>query len=131
MATVSLVGMPGVGKSTVGVVLAKRLALSFIDTDLVIQEREGCTLQQTLEMDGYGALRAIEQEVVLALQCDDAVVATGGSAVYSAQAMAHLSRQGPGVYLRARGDILCARSVVLPHAILDLVVPGSNLSEAE
>ncbi len=97
--TISLIGMPGAGKSTVGVVLAKLAGLRFIDTDIDLQVRAGAPLQQILERDGYQQLRALEQDVLLALDLQGAVVATGGSAVYSAAAMHRLRQAGPVVYL--------------------------------
>ena len=101
--TVSLIGMPGVGKSTVGVLLAKLLGLGFLDTDLEIQLRERATLQEILQRSGYLELRAIEEEILLDVELQERVIATGGSAVYSLSAMARLAAAGPIVYLR--GDI--------------------------
>ena len=77
--TISLIGMPGAGKSTVGVILAKLTGLRFVDTDLDIQVRENATLQQILEQHGYLHLRAIEQEVLLGITLDHAVISTGGT----------------------------------------------------
>lgn len=94
-----LIGMPGSGKSTVGVLLAKRLGLGFIDTDLLIQQEAGCTLQRIVDGDGYRALREIEEQVLMKLAVSDQVISTGGSAVYSAQAMAHLQTGGKVVFL--------------------------------
>ena len=91
--------MPGSGKSTVGVLLAKVLAWDFVDTDLLIQRRADRTLQTILDQDGYLALRQLEAEVLLGLKCTSCVIATGGSAVYSAAAMAHLKTLGPLVFL--------------------------------
>lgn len=96
-----LIGMPGSGKSTVGVLLAKQLSLGFIDTDLLIQSREGRPLQQIVDSDGYLALRRIEEEVLLALHCCNHVIATGGSAAYSIAAMRHLKAGGTVVFLHA------------------------------
>ena len=97
--TISLIGMPGAGKSTVGVVLAKLSGLRFVDTDLEIQQREQATLQAILEQSGYLRLRAIEQEVLLHSNLDNAVISTGGSVVYSAAVMRRLRAAGPVVYL--------------------------------
>ena len=101
--------MPGAGKSTIGVLLAKALGLDFVDTDVLIQVRQGRTLEQILEQDGYLALREIEARVLLDLQPKNAVIATGGSAVYSAAAMRHLKRFGPVVYLQADVTTLLQR----------------------
>jgi len=94
-----LIGMPGCGKSTVGVVLAKLLGRAFVDTDLCIQQWAGRTLQQIVDTDGYLALRDIEEQTICALDCLDAVVATGGSAPYSERAMCHLKAHGSVVFL--------------------------------
>ncbi len=95
-----LIGMPGSGKSTVGVLLAKRLALGFVDTDLLIQAAAGRTLQAIVDDDGYRVLRGIEERVLLDLNLEHHVIATGGSAVYSAEAMAHLRQNSTIVFLQ-------------------------------
>lgn len=99
--SIILIGMPGAGKSSVGVLLARLAGLRFVDTDLDIQVRAGATLEEILQRDGYRQLRRIEEEVLLDTALDRAVVATGGSAVYSERAMARLKGLGPVVYLRA------------------------------
>ncbi|MCB2218382.1 shikimate kinase [Desulfofustis glycolicus] len=96
-----LIGMPGSGKSTVGVILAKRLARPYLDSDILIQLVEGRTLQEIVDQDGYLVLREIEQRVLLDITCDHHVIATGGSAPYSALAMEHLKKNGVIVYLTA------------------------------
>lgn len=93
------IGMPGSGKSTIGVLVAKRLGMGFIDTDLLIQEQAGRTLQEIVDQDGYVALRLIEEQVLLALDIQNQVISTGGSAVYSDAAMQHLKRNGTVVFL--------------------------------
>lgn len=108
-ASVVLIGMPGAGKSTVGVLLAKHLGLRFVDTDILIQQRTGRRLQQILDEDGYRELRRLEEEAILALDARGAVVATGGSAIYSERAMRHLATGGAVVYLEAGCDLLAAR----------------------
>ena len=107
--TLSLIGMPGVGKSTVGVLLAKRLGLGFVDSDLEIQRRQNATLQHILERDGYRRLREIEEAVLLELPLKGFVVSTGGSVVYSGRVMDRLAHAGPVVYLRASCTLLEAR----------------------
>src|SRR6056297_151740 len=94
-----LIGMPGCGKSTVGVLLAKRLGLGFTDTDLIIQQHTGQTLQTIVDTRGYEALREVEAQVLQALDVRGHVISTGGSAVYSEAAMAHLSAHGVVVFL--------------------------------
>lgn len=95
-----LIGMPGAGKSTLGVLLAKQLSRPFIDTDLLIQEQAGCTLQYYLDRFGYVALRELEAQVVAQMDYGNAVVATGGSVVYSESAMAKLGTAGQCIYLK-------------------------------
>lgn len=99
-----LIGMPGAGKSTVGVVLAKSLGMRFIDTDILIQERTGRMLQAILDEDGPEAFGRIEEETVLSLHAEHAVIATGGSVVCSEDAMAHLKAGGVVVYLEITYD---------------------------
>ncbi|AHI28319.1 shikimate kinase [Marinobacter similis] len=94
-----LIGMPGSGKSTVGVLLAKRLGMGFVDTDLLIQEQVGRTLQAIVDEDGYQALRYVEEQVLLDLDVSAKVISTGGSAVYSDRAMQHLKANGVVVFL--------------------------------
>ncbi len=106
---VILIGMPGAGKSTVGVLLAKALSRDFIDTDLVIQARAGRRLQEILDSEGLEAFRAIEESAVLSLAPRGCVVATGGSVVYSEAAMRHLKRRGVAVYLALPVEALRAR----------------------
>ncbi|MEM8492631.1 MAG: shikimate kinase [Pseudomonadota bacterium] len=107
--TVSLIGMPGAGKSTVGVLLAKQLGLGFSDTDLHIQAREERTLQDILETEGYLRLRKIEEEVVMSVSLAGQVIATGGSVVYSDKAMQRLRGAGRIVYLKAGLETLRER----------------------
>lgn len=99
MRSVTLVGMPGAGKSTVGVLLAKKLGLDFVDTDLLIQVREAQTLQQIVDSQGYQHLRTVEESVISDTDFSGKVVATGGSAVYSEAAMRHLAGFGPIVFI--------------------------------
>ena len=96
-----LIGMPGAGKSTVGIILAKMMSLDFIDTDVLIQITEGRSLQDIVDTDGHMVLRAVEEKVLLDLHCSNHVIATGGSAVYSNAAMKHLSSGGILIFLDA------------------------------
>jgi len=100
LSSITLIGMPGAGKSSVGVLAAKRLVRRFVDTDLEIQEYAGRSLQEILDEDGYLALRALEEQVLLSADIDNAVVATGGSAVYSEHAMRRLRSVSRIVYLQ-------------------------------
>ena len=98
-----LIGMPGVGKSTVGVILAKQLGYDFIDADLVIQRREKQLLSDIIAQKGIDGFLKIENEVCLELAetANDVVVATGGSAVYGSGAMERMKQNGTVVYLEA------------------------------
>lgn len=91
--------MPGAGKSTVGVILAKATARQFVDTDALIEQSQQVPLQEIVDKQGHVALRSIEEQVLLDLDVRNHVIATGGSAVYSAPAMAHLKRDGLTVFL--------------------------------
>lgn len=95
-----LIGMPGCGKSTVGVLLAKSLLSDFIDTDLVIQNIYKKALCDIIAEDGIEAFKQKENAVLSTLSCENCVVATGGSAVYGETAMAHLKENGKIVYLK-------------------------------
>lgn len=104
-----LIGMPGAGKSTIGVVLAKRLGYRFVDSDLLIQESENRLLHEILEQDGIDGFNAIENRVNASIEMDWAVIATGGSAVYGAEAMDHLKSIGTVLYLRIPYEVLKER----------------------
>ena len=104
-----LIGMPGAGKSTLGVGLAKAIGYDFIDTDLLIQRQAGMTLGDYLHNHGYQALRRLEAEVIQGLDSTSTVIATGGSAVYSDEAMYHLKASGYVVYLQCTLDVLDGR----------------------
>jgi shikimate kinase len=91
--------MPGAGKSTVGVILAKLTSRDFIDTDVLIQISQGRLLQNIVDTEGYMALRRIEEDILLGLHCYNHVITTGGSAVYSHVAMEHLKSNGIVVFL--------------------------------
>lgn len=94
-----LIGMPGAGKSSIGVLLAKRLGYQYVDTDLLMQGEAHCRLQQIIAHHGLAAFKDLEERVVCALTPQRTVVATGGSVVYSEPAMAHLRQIGRVVYL--------------------------------
>lgn len=104
-----LVGMPGAGKSTLGVVLAKIMQKDFVDADLVIQKRCGKTLQYVIDHEGPEAFLALENSVLCGLQVENAIIATGGSAVYSSEAIEHLKTLGPVVYLEISYESLVDR----------------------
>lgn len=104
-----LIGMPGSGKSTVGVILAKLASLDFVDTDILIQMKTKKSLQEIVDTEGHLVLRSKEEEVLLTLDCNNKVVATGGSVVYSPAAMAHLKKNGIIVFLDVELATLLSR----------------------
>ncbi len=104
-----LIGMPGSGKSTVGIILAKMTSRDFIDTDVLIQVSQGRILQDIVDNDGYLLLRQIEEKELLALNCKHHVIATGGSAVYGPKAMKHLKSNGIIVFIDVDLQILESR----------------------
>ena len=125
---VVLIGMPGVGKSTVGVLLAKRLNFSFLDTDIYIQTREGKSLQELIQIYGAEGFCDIEQRCVLSLNVTFHVIAPGGSVVYRPKAMEHLRTNGLIFHLdleldrlKKRLDDIDARGVV--------IAPGQRLED--
>lgn len=147
-----LIGMPGSGKSTIGVILAKRTSHDFIDTDVLIQSAEQRSLQSILDTEGYLKLREIEARVLQGLQVENHVISTGGSAVYSADAMRHLADRGTLIYLDVSLDTLRKRitdyetrgiakrpeqsfeelfeeRTRLYRRYADLVVPGDGLNQ--
>ena len=104
-----LIGMPGVGKSTVGVVLAKALGYQFVDADLLIQEAEGKLLSELIEEHGTDGFIEIENRVNSQIQTHRSVIATGVSVVYGKEAMEHLKSIGTVVYLKQNLRVLQRR----------------------
>ena len=100
MKNIVLIGMPGAGKSTVGVILAKTRGMHFIDTDIVLQKKSGRLLQEIIDEEGPGAFLKKEEEMILSLHSRNAVIATGGSVVFSGRAVDHLKRDGIVIYLK-------------------------------
>ncbi|MDE7429759.1 MAG: shikimate kinase [Lachnospiraceae bacterium] len=99
MDNVILIGMPGAGKSTVGVVLAKKLGYAFVDADLVIQSREGKLLHEIISERGVEGFWKVEESVGESIEAHSTVIATGGSAVYGPKAMEHYKQIGTVIYL--------------------------------
>ena len=125
---VVLIGMPGVGKSTIGVLLAKQLGHSFLDTDILIQAAEGKTLQQLIQEQGISGFCDLEGEYILSVSVNSHVIATGGSVVYGKAAMGHLKADSVVIHLdlsldrlKKRLDDLDARGVA--------IAPGRDLSD--
>lgn len=109
MKNIVLIGMPGAGKSTVGVVLAKKMGMSFLDSDLVIQEQEGKKLHDLIREHGIEGFLEIEAHVNASLNPKTAVIATGGSAIYSDHAMQHLKSIAMICYLKLSYDSIKER----------------------
>jgi shikimate kinase len=125
---VILIGMPGVGKSTVGVLLAKRLNYSFLDTDIYIQTREGKSLQEIIQIHGAEGFCDIEERYILSVDVTSHVIAPGGSVVYRHAAMEHLRTDGIVMHLDLelprlikRLDDVNARGVV--------IAPGQKIED--
>ena len=100
MRNIVLIGMPGCGKSTVGVVLAKALGMDFVDSDLVIQSTMHATLAQLIEQHGDDGFRDIENRVNASIDVQNSIIATGGSVVYGKEAMRRLHENGLVVYIQ-------------------------------
>lgn len=109
MNNIVLIGMPGVGKSTVGVILAKLMGKAFTDTDLIIQSKTGMLLKDIIAKHGIDGFIALENTVCASLDLDNSVIATGGSVVYGEEAMRHLRSIGTVVYLKQDIDVLKKR----------------------
>lgn len=104
MSNIVLIGMPGCGKSTIGVILAKTIGVGFVDTDLIIQQRENRLLQDIIDTDGIEAFLDCEENAVKTVDCDNTVIATGGSVVYREDAINHLKKNGKIFYLNVPLD---------------------------
>ena len=100
MNNVTLIGMPGVGKSTLGVVLAKVMEYQFLDADLLIQKEEKRRLSLIIQEEGIEGFKAIENRVNASIEAENTVISTGGSVVYCEEAMQHLKSIGKVVYLK-------------------------------
>lgn len=119
-----LIGMPGAGKSTLGVVLAKILGMDFVDGDILIQNQVGNTLQKIIDAQGVDGFLQVENDVLAAVDVQNTVISTGGSAIYSDEAMRHLTDIGTVVYLdvsleelRSRLGSLHERGVVMHKGV--------------
>ncbi|MBA4693550.1 MAG: shikimate kinase [Congregibacter sp.] len=112
---ISLIGMPGSGKSTIGAALAARLDLELVDADGLIEAQEGLSLQQIMDSKGNAAFRAIEEQVLTSMPLFPSVISTGGSVIYSENIMARLGGVSTVVYLRARLDTIEYRVSLAPQ----------------
>ena len=125
---ITLVGMPASGKSTVGVLLAKRLGFSFVDVDIVIQEREKRLLKEIIAQEGLDGFMAVENRVNASLDVDRSVIAPGGSVIYGKEAMEHLREIGTVVYLRLPYEEVAERLGDLNARGVTLM-PGQTLAD--
>lgn len=128
MNTIILIGLPGAGKSTLGVILAKALGMHFIDTDIVIQDQTGRLLQDIINTDGVERFLEIEKECILSLNRPHAVISTGGSVVLSTRAMNQLKSDGMIVYLEISYDEMVRRlkNITTRGIVLE---PGQSLRD--
>lgn len=126
MRNIILIGMPGAGKSTVGVVLAKRMGYGFVDSDLVIQDKYGKLLQDLIEEYGTEGFRELENKVNAGIAVQKCVIATGGSAVYGKEAMEHFRKIGTVVYLKLPYEEIAERVGDLNARGVSLM-PGQTL----
>jgi shikimate kinase len=123
-----LIGMPGAGKSTVGVLLAKMTGRNFVDTDLCIQAGTGQSLQEIIAEQGLAGFRQVEEDYLMCLDMRGGVVATGGSVVYSEAGMGHLAATGPVIFLDVPLAELTAR--MTDHNTRGMVIePGMTLAD--
>ncbi len=106
---ITLIGMPGAGKSTVGHLLAEQLQYSFMDTDTLICRQQQRSLQDIVDKDGYLHLRQFEEQAILSIRVKKAIISTGGSAVYSARAMQYLSAMSKIIYLAVPYEVIAER----------------------
>ena len=123
-----LIGMPGVGKSTAGVVAAKLAGFQFLDTDLVIMQQDGRLLREIIEQDGVEGFLSTENRVNASIRTHNTVIATGGSVIFGAGAMFHLATIGAIVYLRATYETVASRVTNLKGRGVAMK-PGQTLRE--
>lgn len=128
MDNIILIGMPGSGKSTVGVVLAKALGLGFLDVDLLIQEREGALLQQLIDSRGVERFLDLERDAILSLGCRGTVIAPGGSCVCREESIVYMRELGTVVYLKLPLEDVTARIRNLSSRGVALS-PGQTLAD--
>lgn len=122
-----LIGMPGVGKSSVGVILAKILGYRFVDSDLLIQEQEGRLLYEIIDEQGIEGFIEVENRINASIECEKCIIATGGSAVYGTEAMEHLRSIGTVLYLKADYEDIKGRLGNL-HGRGVVLKPGQDLA---
>jgi shikimate kinase len=123
-----LIGMPGAGKSTIGVLLAKTMGMPFIDTDLLIQQQERRLLQDIINNTGIQSFLALEERAIMGLNVESHIIATGGSVIYSDAAVGHLKSQGVLFYLKHEYEEIEERiqNITTRGIVLN---PGQQLSD--
>lgn len=126
--SIILIGMPSCGKSTLGVLLAKRLGYRFIDSDLLIQETEGRLLHEIISERGNQGFLDVEERVNASITDKKAVIATGGSVIYGESAMQNLKSLGKVVYLKVPYDEMCHRLGDYSHRGV-VIKKGSTLAD--
>ena len=122
------VGMPASGKSTVGVIVAKVMGMNFIDSDIVIQQRENAKLNELIEEYGIDDFLKREEQALLSINVDNTVIATGGSAIYSDAGMKHLSNNATIIYLKVSLDNLKDRLTDLKTRGV-VIRPGESIEQ--
>lgn len=128
MNNITLIGMPGAGKSTVGVVLAKKLGYTFLDSDLLIQQQENKLLHEIIAEKGLNGFEQIENKVNSKIETNRSIIATGGSAIYGTEAMMHLKSISKVVYLKLDYEELLERLGDLEERGV-AIRPGQTLLE--
>ena len=129
MENISLIGMAGCGKSTLGKALSKELNVEFLDTDSLIEEKHQLTLEQIKTKYGYQFLRSEEENVIMNITSTIKIISTGGSAIYSDKSMLHLSKFSKIIYLDTPFDIIKNRIENGEDRGL-AVVPGTSIEDA-
>ena len=128
MNNITLIGMPGSGKTTIGVILARMAGMRFLDSDRLIERTEGRKLFEISDALGLEGFRAVENRVNASIEAENTVIAPGGSVIYGAEAMAHLRAIGQVVYLRLSYEAIEARLGDL-HARGVSIAPGQTLRD--
>lgn len=124
MKNIILIGMPGCGKSTVGVILAKIIGYSFLDSDLLIQEKDGRLLSEIISQEGLDGFNKIENKINASIDVSRSVIATGGSVIYGKEAMEHFKKIGIVVYIRLPYEEIANR-------LGDLTQRGVSIKEGQ
>lgn len=124
MKNIILIGMPGCGKSTVGVILAKIIGYSFLDSDLLIQEKDGRLLSEIIAQEGLDGFNKIENKINASIDVSRSVIATGGSVIYGKEAMEHFKKIGIVVYIRLPYEEIANR-------LGDLTQRGVSIKEGQ